>query len=336
MDSFGIWCHPCSDKAGIESYGNGDYPPIDLHVNLWDIRNRETTPFIDVGILIPDYHAYDSICLYIPFHLHESDLIDLSDLLADKSIADLVFNDYCATSKERNGISTLKRGANGEKTILYPFSFHSDTKPTIQYGGSGEKRWSVVTFCIAASAKNRKAFGDLMKLYLRFRISAQCIEKELFCDIKRRNQFLESGFEATRIADIKFNKKRNISRDAIESMEEDGGLPMLMSHIHFFLMEPANNGVDYCGSELVECRKLEDEWSEYLDANQKGTAVDLLAYHWKPRIRRDEVLTDYALMARVVRPETSWRIILVYIAVAIALNVLASILFECLRNIFPL
>jgi hypothetical protein len=328
LDSFGIWCKPNKEYSHTESEDEAGCPPIDLHVNLWDIKKSGATPFIDVGILVTDWRAYDSLCLYVPFALSESNLIDLSDSLMDKTTADLVFNEYCSTTTQETGVRTLKR-EQSEEIILYSFANRSRNKPKLSRSRNADGRdWCIATFDLKGCSQ-RRDFEGWNRLYLRFRIDSPSIENELFCNIERKNKFLESGFETTRIADIKFNMKRNISNDAIDEMSKDGGIPITMSNIHFLLIEPANKTVDYYGAELAECRKLEDEWGKYL-GNKDGEIGDLLAYHWKRKGGVGKVLADYALMARVTRPDTNWKVISTYIAFGIALNIVASWIYACL------
>ena len=326
MDSFGIWCRPNKSCCPSGSEHAEVCPPVDLHVNLWDIGKSGDTPFIDIGILLTDWRAYDELLLYIPFDVEESNLNDLSDSLMDQVTANLVFNEACEIHSRFSEVKTLER-EHGEETILYSFANRNSNKPTLSHHRDADgKDWCIATFNFKACGQ-RNDFTDWNRLYLRFRIDSPSIEKELFCDIERKNQFLESGFEATRIADIKFNMKRNIPKDAIDEMNSDGGMPIAMSNIHFLLIEPANNNIDYYGVELADCRKLEDEWDKYL-GNKGGEVGDLLAYHWKRKGKEEELLADYSLMVRVTRPDTNWKVIGVYLLVGVGLNIVASILCE--------
>lgn len=336
MDSFGIWYSPRKDpKSGNE----GDSQPlVTLHVNLWDMSALGSQPFIDIGLLIPDYHAFKTIYLYVPFSVGATDIADLSSVLTVKEIADLVFNDSCATTAESNGVMTLRREGR-EKTILYRFE-KSDSALKIEKGSSGAPShdWSIMKFDISRFSEDAELYGQWKKLYLRFRITSPHIEDELFCDLERKNQFLESGFEATRVVDIKFNMKRNIADGAIERMRKDNNPVLQMDSVHFLLIEPANNDVDSYGPDPKDCRKLEDEWTDYLwldekrDAEDRKDVGDLLAFHWKASGQKGSLgVTEYAQMVRVTSAATNWKVISVYILVGIVLNIVASIVFNCLQ-----
>lgn len=335
MDSFGIWYSPRKvPEPGDE--GDGQPQPLaNLHVNLWDMSALGTQPFIDIGLLIPDYHALDTVYLYVPFLVDRANVADLSSVLTVKEIADLVFNDSCATATESNGVMTLKREGK-EKTILYAFE-KSGSALQIEKSDKGKTGhgWSVMKFDISRFSDDSELYGQWKKLYLRFRITSSHIEDELFCDLERKNQFLESGFEATRVVDIKFNMKRNIADEAIQRMRKENNLVLQMDSVHFLLIEPANNDVDSYGPEPKDCRKLEDEWTDYLwlsdkkDTDDKKDVGDLLAFHWKAcKKDGDPGVTEYAQMVRVTSAATNWRVISVYILVGIVLNVVASAVFE--------
>ncbi|MDO4798576.1 MAG: hypothetical protein Q4A01_11235 [Coriobacteriales bacterium] len=331
MDSFGIWSHPNDGYLGRDG-SKLDCPSVELHVNLWDIDKGGTGPFVDIGISVPDYRAFDRICLYVPFVVQTGDLEDLSEvLLKNREVANLVFNDNCGVGRATSGAGTLER-EDREPAIVYEFDAKWGQPPTISLDSKG--RWTIVSFDTTYLRNYPEVYEQWQKLYLRFRIKTSAIEEELFCNIKQKNGFLESGFEATRVADIKFNMKRNISSEAIKKMKAEGNCLMTMSSVHFLLIEPANNDVESYGSESGECRKLEDEWSEYLWHGSSKPVGDLLAYHWKRKQRGEDEdpIQDYAHMARVTRAATNWWTILVYIAVGIILNMVASGFYELLAR----
>ena len=328
MDSFGIWYSPrkqdsgSGDKACCQSFAS-------LHVNLWDIGSQGSRPFIDIGLLIPNYKSFSEIQLYVPFKVDVANVVDLSPVVKEKKIADLVFNDDCETADQTNGVSTLRREGR-EQVILYGFEKDGGA-PRIESdrGGKSGHGWSVMRFDIGHFSDDCERYGQWKALYMRFRIESPLIEKELFCDLKRKNQFLESGFEATRVVDIKFNMKRNIANTVIETMRKENNQVLQMDSVHFLLVEPANNDVDSYGADPKDCRKLEDEWTEYLWPGEKKDVGDLLAFHWKESKNSEGPgVTEYAQMVRVTSAATNWRVIAVYIVVGIVLNVVASAVFE--------
>lgn len=174
------------------------------------------------------------------------------------------------------------------------------------------------------------AYKDYKNLYIRFRIRSEKIKEELFCDVKRKNWFLESGFSRTQVIDIKVNKKRNMNSDDIQCMRRRECPFVEFQKIHFLVMEPANNDVEIWGNDFSECRKLEPEWKKYLKCDIK--AEDILAYHWKAG-KKAESVREYSQMVKVTSATTSWQVIAVYIFGVIVIGLATNGLYDWIKNL---
>ena len=91
--------------------------------------------------------------------------------------------------------------------------------------------------------KANSDFDAYNNVYFRFRINAADLKKILFCNLEKKNYYLESGFETTQIIDLKINKERNLPHDICDSLKGEKFNFMRLHKIHFFVMDSANNNV---------------------------------------------------------------------------------------------
>lgn len=323
MKSFGIWYRKNSEYRGIseETYVS------DLHINLWDMKEKKggnSNPFLDIGFNIKGFRKFKEIYVQIPFRVEEGNILDLTPKLKASTVANLVFNDDC-TYKENANVAALKVGEEDENArLLYPLLTEAEID------NSKED--------ITTIKMNLKEIGsdpdteDYPDLYIRFRIQSEKIKEELFCNIKKKNWFLESGFVRTQIIDIKVNKQRNMNRDCLREMKRKGFELLSFQKIHLLVIEPANSDVDILGEDFLECRKLEEEWKNYLHGEK--LVEDMLAYHWKVSTKKEKPLKEYGKTVKVTSASTSWKIILIYIAVVILIGIVTNAIFTMISHLF--
>lgn len=324
MKSFGIWYsssdiqehYPVEHSFPISAEKE---PELDLHINLWDIsgkRAKSAAPFIDIGMNISEFRKIDKLCFLIPFGVDSSGIVDLTDTFEKKSIANLVFNDDCRFTRNENGFCVLELMEHeGKKKLLYNMA-----EAEVDFWNEDE---TMIKFDLKVLRED-SVCDEFHDLYIRFRILSDRIKEELFCNIKSKNWFLESGFTSTQVVDIKVNKKRNMNEEDIKEMRRNKFQFAEFNKVHFLVMEPAGNDVEVFGKDFIECRKLESEWGEYLKLNFE--LGDILAYHWKT-VSESEQLKEYAQMVKVTSAATSWFIIIVYMLVVVALGILTNSLF---------
>ena len=145
----------------------------------------------------------------------------------------------------------------------------------------------------------------------------------LFCKIVKKNLYLESGFTALQVVDVKINKKRNLPLKLCKSMEESNFEFATFSKIHFFIMEKAQNDVVSLSDDFGDCRTLENEqWRNYLDNINPPKKV--MVYHSK----NVEGKSDYSFVAKIVEPTAKWSIITLYVFIMIFLGMVSSFLYD--------
>lgn len=65
----------------------------DIHFNLWNI-SHDDQQFLDIGIMLHHLSKNQSVFLYIPFSVDQSDISDLGSLLStDKRLLAAIFNE---------------------------------------------------------------------------------------------------------------------------------------------------------------------------------------------------------------------------------------------------
>lgn len=324
MKSFGIWytAPDIQTQPAVQASSSlvkEAKPELDLHINLWDIsckKSKKIAPFIDIGINISEFREIDKLCFLIPFGVEDAGIIGLTDTFEKKSIANLVFNDDCRFTRNENGVCVLELMEHeGRKKLLYNMS---EAKVESRNGNE-----TMIIFDLKVLRED-SVCDEFHDLYIRFRIISDWIKGELFCNIKSKNWFLESGFTSTQVVDIKVNKKRNMNEEDITEMRRNRFQFAEFNKVHFLVMEPAGNDVEVYGKDFIECRKLESEWGEYLKLGFE--LGDVLAYHWKT-VSGSDGLKEYAQMVKVTSAATSWFIIIVYMLVVVALGILTNSFF---------
>lgn len=325
MQSFGVWCK-MTEEGGKE-------PSIEkLQINLWDLEKCKSDqgPFIDFGLQIDNIDKLQSIKIYIPFALEENDIKDLSERIADAETARLLFNDNnydSATSGNFNYLSYQdeKDGKKINKTMLIiPFESKNLGKKYIEIesitNDLEESNGTILKLFIDQIASD--LHGKFDEAYIRFRIVSPKIYNSLFCKIKKKNLFLESGFTALKVVDLKINKKRNIPQSICHNLEQASFTFAKFSMIHFFIMEKAQNDVIPLSSQVfTDCRMLEEgAWDTYL--SMEMTPQRFVVYHSKVKEK-----CDYSFVAKILESTTNWKIIWAYIGIVILLGLVSSFLY---------
>lgn len=325
MKSFGIWYNSTTDSEKCK---------FELHINLWNIKEhvyQEEKPFIDFGLYVENFRQINSISFLIPFQVEQSAIKDLAAMLRDTNIARLIFNDNgCVTQSIPNAdLHCLKVNERDSGRLL--FSIWDKEHNTWYNGVDLKSKPEYSILCIDFTGlKNSQYYANYSKLYIRFRIVSEVLKKLLFCDLGKRNYYLESGFTATQIIDLKINKERNIDRAICQELEGQRYRFAEFGRVHLLIMDSANNVMTDLGNDMLDCRTLEEgEWDDYLE--EKYVTKDVLAYHWKKSC--DKPFTEYNKLIKIESNKTNKKLIAIYMAVVIALGAAGSGFFELLKHI---
>ena len=327
MESFGIWYKVSEDLPK---------PSVDLHINLWNIEknyDKVIEPFIDFGLVIKDFRSINQIQFLFPFDFGENDFEDLFDKVKNNEIARLIFNDNCDTSSKRDYHYILNSEDEIKKLIvkLKNDAGNFDSGISLEEHSEASHKYKVLKINFE-KIKEDDTCTEFQHLYLRFRIKTPNFKEMIFCNLKKKNLFLESGFISTQVIDLKINKERNVPKGVCSEAKQQKYKFMEFNKIHFLVMDQANNEVSILGNDFIECRKLENvEWNKYLD-NDYNT-VDVLVYHWKmSKVQNnDKEIKEYGKLVKITTSTTNQQLIFAYICIAIVLGACGNILFEALK-----
>jgi len=65
-----------------------------MHINVW--TNMKNANYIDVGLRIYKKENFNTISLYVPYRILQSDILDLSEILKSETVMRGIFNQKCS------------------------------------------------------------------------------------------------------------------------------------------------------------------------------------------------------------------------------------------------
>lgn len=326
MDSIGAWYKLEDDKKQ-------DIPEVDLHINLWNIKDKsgKVAPFIDFGIAIQRYARIKELILLLPFSFSDDQFTDLYTAVSEPEVARLIFNETDCEVESKGAYSIINITEEPQKKLLAKVK--EEGSNLLRVDKRAELKNKTICFTFDEIKQDNK-YQDMGDIYIRFRISCDEIETAMFSLVDKPNWFLESGFIKTQIADIKVNVERNLPHDFCKDMRISHYSFMGFRKIHLLLMCNSNAQVDSLSGAPNNCRKLEEVgWNSYL--GNKYELSDVIAYHWKERARnREESINNFGRLVRITSAATNYKIIVAYIVSAIILGALGSGLLELINVLF--
>ena len=322
MKSIGIW---------YELYGT-EMPHLEFHINLWNLKgnNKGTSPFVDFGISISDFRNIKSLDILLPFRINDSEIVDLYELVKMPNIARLIFNEVECEISSKDRYTIIESDNFDKPKLLVNVKKDGELESFICH--SIDNDMSSLTMNFEELIKDEK-FSGYDDLYIRFRVNSENIKKSLFCPVRKKNWFLESGFVETQIVDIKINQERNLPHNVCKNYRLNKYKFAVFKKIHLLVMSNSSDDVDSFGTGMYECRKLEEhDWDDYLDNNYDVTNV--LAYHWKEKSKDEKGIFNFSKLIRISTASTNLRVIITYVLVVIILGACGSGLLELIKCIF--
>ena len=321
LKSIGIWNQSISN----------DLSKLEFHINLWNLKGKDKkiSPFIDFGIGIKDYKAINELVILFPFSFEEQELFDLYNYMKEPSVARLIFNEMeCEVSSHDKYMVIESNNFEKPKLLInVKNQNYLANDITLEQNIPLEMTKLGIRF---DEIKRDGKFAQFEDLYIRFRVKSPNIKKILFCQVAKKNWFLESGFIENQIVDIKINKERNLPHDICRKMRLNNFEFAKFDKIHLLVMSDSSNDIGTFGNILYDCRKLEEhEWDTYLENDYDTTNV--FAYHWKEKYDGDEMIADFNKLIRISSATTNIRVIFVYMLVVIILGAAGSGLLELIK-----
>lgn len=356
MDSFGLW-YKVDDKdddekkSGIVRGKKVKDATFEMHINLWSKLNKET--YLDIGIKIFEYKEIDELRFLCPFKLEDNDVKDLSEKISIKDNIDLILNNDADIETKDNYV-IIKDHEKDSQYLIFPFKQAVQNVQRIEPIGEANSK-IIIDFrdfkqyikdlkSTETSDSNKSCGCDLEEvknLYIRFRIKSRHMKKILFNDLVPADNFLQSGFVGTRVIDFKMNNIRNIPPTIRATASRYKEYLAEFECIHFLLMEPAENNIEYM-SNTMTCRRLEDRWNDYLDL-KTDKSPSILVYHSKKCSEKNNKLVnknntnydtelidnkkikEFNQLVKISYSKTNWKIIMNYIFYVIILGIISGI-----------
>lgn len=283
----------CKVKNGKEPNPN---PSISarLHVNYWKLPSdtnifgsKKYTRCLDIGVVlenVSDDILEVAICL--PFKVKKDNISDLSPYLHDEIFVSYLLNGRyrCLTLKDCPTYHYLQ--LQDEQTESKHFCLYEivDTSKEVK----DLKNGSMLLIKIQSYPKNLQEIKEKpngepsdkgrYNLYFRFRING-LTDNDLCYNENISNDFVQSAFSKSEMAEIKFNDLRNINHSDYQQITKEHFF-LNLSKIDFFFTGSSEDESVSGSSAFEDCELLDtDIWGKYMpgiNSNEKKC----ISYHW--------------------------------------------------------
>lgn len=261
MKSIAIWYKPID--VNLECVEK-----LDLHFNFWKIPNgtSKSHKFLDIGVKLSNTKNIESLKIYFPVKIKESDFEDIVDKFINKvDLVSAIFNEnYKVISTATSKSFEIKDTKNEFIFNIYKTSI-SDLIFVDKYEGT------LISISIPKEEKTN---------YFRFRIKGDFINS-LTTISKPTNSIFQSAFSEIEIIDFRVNEIRDLNHDLLEQIKEERLLTIQKQHFFFI----CSKDEELIGNHqpFLSCRNLENyKWDDYV-GNKKINNQTYLAYHWKEK-----------------------------------------------------
>jgi hypothetical protein len=322
MRSFAFWCK----KKGNTAEKTID---ADVHFNLWtEYDEKESTPFLDVGIKISNLEAISKMFFYVPFIMKKNDIEDLGSVLSkNKEVLNAVFNETFTIKDDKKTKQVTVLEDDVTKFIIYSLDVVSNIKLDQNFDGT-----------IIELSTDNIAISSGVKYYFRFRIKSEEL-KDLIKERQPQNVLLQSAVSSNCFIDFRFNDIRSINKSLVEHIES-ADIKVLIKKVHFLLLTRAD--IDLASNTAMNERQLETHiWKDYLLGYEPTDTI--VANHWRIGTKdsgeeQDEVngcviyikFKVYRCNSKTIRAY-----IVVLFLLTLFFNIISSLVFEWGKKLFP-
>ena len=301
----------------------------ELHLNVWKVEtgNLFLNPamYIDFGIMFPK--SYKTLCLFLPFDIDGSPQ-DLSDILrANDQTLGAVFNaDIQVTSRVNDNYCTVS--FINEDRSFYLYKLGETNFTTESFTDTPKGTFIKVTI-------NSEPEGEACsQIYVRFRVrlkdKSQYVKSEHIT-----NDLLQAAFSMTDLYDVRINETRVLDSKVKETMKLAQLEMCKFDKVHMFYMVDTRETVHNGSSLKQDTRILESEqWDKYQPKTSLHNTT-FVAYHWKKRRKADKdddkkfdekPISSFSVFFSSIYPRLYWGRMFAYVAVAILLSWVGSML----------
>ena len=334
MKSFGLWYQRKDNQTReiSEEMDRQKEPQFSLHVNFWSLEDIKTTenlknPILDIGIKIKNYEELKNLTFYCPFAIDKSLIYDLSNKLAKKNNASIIFNTDCEI-QTKDSYTIVEIIEHEEQLLVFPLEQVIKDIYQIKRDLGRNQSGTQIVFSFESFYKYVQSVEKLKEmdtLYIRFRIKNVSLKDYIYFDSEPINKSFESAFSGTRIIDFKVNEKRNIDEDIRAEIIVNKQKWATFKDVHFLVMVPSSYDLTSFYKKTMTCRELEEDlWDDYLETSIDFSKGHVLAYHWRDKEEESKKCEDFACLVKVNYSRAEKSTIALYMLSVIALGILSS------------
>lgn len=260
-----------SDNLPLNTIARDD----ELHINIWEIGDKSSGPFMDIGVMISNRESTGFIQVDLPWEVDKRDLSDLgAKLNGEKSVA-AIFNEvvhYDGFAEGNFANISFRKDGKDEK----PFSLLRLNSElfSIEYVHLSNGTTSTRLMVEIPRPHPKTADSDRrVSAYVRFRI--RNIPKEMYTNtFEQKDRTLISSRTVTRIIDFRINVRRGVPEELL-SGSETVEFPHF-GRIHCFLTTDRSEDCSSQGKTYIGYRSLMDEdvWNEYVRLDHRERIAD--------------------------------------------------------------
>lgn len=317
----------------------------EIHLNVWerdDSQAKRGEAFFDVGLMFDVQEPATTIELIFPWKVQDSDVIDLSSVIAASDAVPAIFNESWAVSDQGGDYVVYDpRSASPSFALVSIVGAWTAKKHAAQWGtGAAAKKIDVYSISIDVSELLKRATAastatnhSIEKLYTRFRVLN--IRRDFYCVGADQGGADISAVLRQRTEDIDF--RLNVRRGAPPNLEKALGRFVEFSKVHLFLMRSRDKDIVFQDKLFKASRSLEDEdfWARYSLENAMGTQTEIdanlqrvkrsLGYQWKSG-GNGQAVKEFGTLARFrIVKFAVWPFILWAVVLGVAGNVLLDV-----------
>lgn len=318
MNSFAIWYE-----------GKEQSCDIDLHFNLWKLKNKswrnskidDINMFLDIGLKIQKINKIKRICIFIPFTVTDENIEDLGIRMKDnRKLINGVFNDDCEIKNNsgKNGV-TISRNNGNEIIKIHTLDYEYQKNIKVEPKESG----SIIYINTQKDKSEKTPQSGEISSYYRFRIKGKSIYD--FGIIKNDSDNpLKTSYESNHIIDFRVNEKRALPEHLNMLLQKERQFNIKV--IHFLLLTDTSYKLACTGLDYT-MRALEDNlWEDYIDREYEPGS--LVGYHWKESKDSNKSVENFNSYIRIKETKVNHITIIIYILGVIIIGVVTNFIYS--------
>lgn len=276
---------------------------IDMHINVW--TNMRNANYIDVGLCIRKKENFNTISIYVPYRILQSDIFDLSEILKSETVMRGIFNQKCyIIISSTESYYDVKFADHCMRVSPIDSCINS-----ISDVGDG----TVITLCISQWSEDNIA-------YIRFRLPFKSLSHYLSSKKHIYIEALESPIMREKYPyNFKLNEARTLPKEVLKTIDN----LVVIKTINFFLCVPDKCSVS--SDKVHKTRIIESEIFK-LYVPDKRLEKNSITYQWKYG-----KCVKYTLSTFLERKYINWVSVIFYSLAVILLNLISNFLFQMIK-----